>query len=108
MDVAEFDYYWRIENYLFCCVQLREHPIIQSDSFFFGPGEWRLRHNPKVTSDELYFTLEYLGQRPENGNTANNSSTFSLIAKLALMHLDGNEWKKVGWRSISFIHRHIY
>ena len=67
---------------------------MQSNVFFFGPGDWRLEHNTKLTSqNEIYFTLAYLGQRANaNKDTETNNSTskFSFHAELSLLASDGS------------------
>ena len=93
MNIDEFNYHWRIDNYLFHCVQLRQRPTVQSDSFFFGPGTWRLSHDPKQsTPSTLHFTLDYLGQITFKEQTNISAETFSFIAKLALISSDGTEF----------------
>ena len=96
MHVDEFDYYWRIDNFLFCCIQLRQRPPVQSDIFSVGPGKWRLSHDPKKsTANTLYFTLEYLGQRTDEMKTDDSPGTFAFIAKLALISSDGTEFMEM-------------
>ena len=100
MHADEFDYYWRIENFLLFCVQFPQRPPIQSDSFFFGPGNWRLSHDPKQSSEYLYFTLGYLGNHTDKEKKDDSTGTFSFVAKLALISSDGS---KYGERSKSII-----
>lgn len=70
------------------------HQPMQSSIFFFGPGDWRLEHDPKWTSqNEIYFTLAYLGQRASaNKDTETNNSTskFSFHAELSLLASNGS------------------
>ena len=93
MNIYEFDYHWRIDNFLFHCVQLRQRPPVESDSFSFGPGTWRLSHDPKQsTARALNFNLDYLGKHADKEEMDINAETFSFIAKLALISSDGTEF----------------
>ena len=92
MNIDEFDYHWCIDNFLFHCVQLRQRPPVQSDSFFFGPGTWRLSHDPKQsTPTTLHFTLDYLGKCTDKEKMDDPAERFSFIAKLALISYNGTE-----------------
>ena len=105
MHIDEFDYYWRIDNFLFCCIQLRQRSPVYSDIFFVGPRKWRLSHDPKQSkANVLYFNLDYLGQcagaeeKPEGP-----AGTFAFIAKLALISSDGTEFVEMSKFPFSFM-----
>ena len=103
MHVDEFDYYWRIDNFLFCCVQLRQRSALFSDSFFVGPRKWRLSHDPKQSgSSYMYFNLDYLGQCAGE-KTEDPAGTFAFIAKLALISSDGTEFIEMSKFPFSFV-----
>ena len=108
MHADEFDYYWRIENFLLFCVQFPQRQPIQSDSFFFGPGNWRLSHDPKQSSQYLNFNLDYLGHYTDKEKTNNNSDkTFSFVAKLALISSDGSKYDERSKSIIDNKHMHV-
>ena len=103
MHVDEFDYYWRIDNFLFCCVQLRQRSALYSDSFFVGPRKWRLSHDPKQSKpNSLFFNLDYLGQCAEE-KTEDPAATFAFTAKLALIASDGTEFVEMSKFLFSFM-----
>lgn len=77
---------------------------MQSDVFFFGPGEWRLGHDPQTQhtlTTRMCFGLVYLGQRDgtsakKETETNDSISTFSLFAELSLIASDGRPFASAG------------
>ena len=71
---------------------------MQSNVFFFGPGDWRLEHNTQSTSANIiYFTLIYLGQRAgakKETETNNSASKFSFHTELSLLASNGSVFLK--------------
>ena len=63
---------------------------IQSKSFSFGPGEWRLSHDPNSTcslifDDRMSFILDFDGKvckKEVNGSNIGGNGKFSILAKL--------------------------
>ena len=100
---------------------MRQQPI-QSKQFSFGPGEWRLTHDPKQTykfycdeedmywghywghrldldyddysrDDRMYFNLDFVGKvDKKEAEGSDSADKFSIFAKLAIMKSDGNEY----------------
>ena len=87
-QVNQFEYRWSISNFLFYCVELGQS--VESNSFIFGPGEWKLRYNI-TTYDHLQFTLNYLGKLESNNTGDNGTADPAVFIKLALLSRTGSE-----------------
>ena len=82
---------------------------VESNSFIFGPGEWKLSYNPPMTSEwnlrynppttsnsqtndqNLQFTLKYLGKLESNNTGDDGTADPAVFIKLALLSRTGSE-----------------